>query len=56
MQDRDQDLQAPGAARVSRQERGREADPFAAIARPAVAHARLAHRDRADAGHDRALG
>jgi hypothetical protein len=52
VKDRDQHLQAPRAPRVGRQDRGREADALAiAGGSTTVAHARLAHADRADAGH-----
>ena len=56
VKDRDQHLQAARAPRVGRQDRGRKADaPGILGVRATVAHARLAHRDRADAGHDLAL-
>ena len=51
VKDRDQHLQAAGAPRVGRQDRGREADAPGIIGSATVAHARLAHADRADAGH-----
>src|SRR3954453_11377038 len=55
IEDRDQNLEALRAARVGRQDRGGE--PDAALTSPgAVANARRAHGDRAEAGHDRALG
>ena len=54
VKDRDQHLQALRAPRVGRQDRRREADALGTFA-AAVAHARLAHSDRADAGHDLAL-
>src|ERR1700724_2163035 len=47
----DQHLQAAGAPRVRWQDRGREADAPGIIGSATVAHARLAHADRADAGH-----
>src|ERR1700681_2605188 len=51
VKDWDQHLQAAGAPRVGRQDRGREADAPGIIGSATVAHARLAHADRADAGH-----
>src|SRR4051812_38314612 len=55
VQDRDQNLEALRATGVGRQDRGRE--PDAALTSPsAVANPRRAHRNRAQAGHDRALG
>src|SRR3954453_20696343 len=55
IEDRDQNLEALGATGVGRQDRGRE--PDAALTSPsAVANPRRAHRNRAQAGHDRALG
>src|SRR5690606_5951595 len=55
VEDRDRHLQAPGPARIAGQERRAEADALP-VRTAAVAHARRAHRDRADPGHDRALG
>src|SRR5712671_3355311 len=51
VKDWDQHLQAAGAPRVGRQDRGREADAPGIIGSATVAHARLTHADRADAGH-----
>lgn len=51
IKDRDQHLQAAGAPRVGRQDRGRESDAPGVIGCTTVSHARLAHADRADAGH-----
>ncbi len=57
VEDRDQHLQALGAARVRRQDRGREADPLGIGGGNAtVADARLADGDRPDARHHLALG
>ena len=57
VKDRDQHFEASGAARVGRQDRRREANaPGILSAGPTVAHARLAYRNRADAGHDLPLG
>src|SRR3954470_8315537 len=54
IQDWDQNLEALRAARVGRQDRGRE--PDAALTSPdAVANPRRAHRNRAQAGHNLAL-
>src|SRR5207253_8571951 len=53
--DRDQHLEAFRAARVRRQDRGAEDNALLARADP-VTNARSAHRDRADAGHNLALG
>src|SRR6266436_4271756 len=55
IKDRDQHLEALRSARIGRQNRRRKADPLAAFA-DAVAHARAAHCDRTDPGHDLALG
>src|SRR3954452_2922265 len=55
VEDRDQHLEALRAARVRRQDRGAEGNALLARA-DAVTNARSAHRDRADAGHDLALG
>jgi hypothetical protein len=55
VEDRDQHLQALRPARVGRQNRRRKADAIATFA-AAVTHARAAHGDRADAGHDLTLG
>src|SRR6476619_2732605 len=55
IEDRDQHLQALRPARVGRQNRRRKADAIATFA-AAVTHARAAHGDRADAGHDLTLG
>ena len=51
VKDRDQHLQAPRAPRIGRQDRGCEADALAIIGSATVAHAGLAHADRADPGH-----
>src|SRR5271166_2581901 len=51
VKDRDQHLQAPRAPRIGRQDRGCEADAPGIIGSATVAHAGLAHADRADAGH-----
>ncbi len=51
VKDRDQHLQAPRAPRIRRQDRGCEADAPGIIGSATVAHAGLAHADRADAGH-----
>jgi hypothetical protein len=53
--DRDQHFEALRSARIGRQNRRRKADALAAFA-DAVAHARAAHCDRTDPGHDLALG
>ena len=55
IQDRDQHFEALGAPRVGRQDARAEPNPLTAGGLP-VAHPRLAHRHRADAGHDLALG
>src|SRR6266540_1836848 len=55
VEDRDQDLEAPGAARVGRQNGGCKTDAILSCAGP-VAHPRGTYRHRADAGHDRAFG
>ena len=55
VEDRDQHLEALRPARVGRQNRRRKADALRAFANP-ITHARAAHRDRTDAGHDLALG
>src|SRR3954451_7787239 len=50
-------LQAAGAPRIGRQDSRREADaPGIILGSATVAHARLAHADRADAGHYLAFG
>jgi len=55
--DRDQHLQALGAPRIGRQDRGREANASSIVGTDlSVAHTRLAHGNRTDAGHDLALG
>src|SRR6266700_1516167 len=52
VKDWDQHLQAAGAPRIGRQDSRREADaPGIILGSATVAHARLAHADRADAGH-----
>ena len=51
VKDRDQHLQAPRAPCIGRQDRRREADASGIIGSATVAHAGLAHADRADAGH-----
>src|SRR5262249_26585209 len=55
VEDRDQYLQALRPPRVGRQNRRRKADALATFA-AAVTHARAAHRDRTDTGHDLAIG
>src|SRR5262249_8315842 len=55
VEDRDQYLQALRPPRVGRQNRRRKADALATFA-SAVTHARAAHRDRTDTGHDLAIG
>src|SRR5262245_16992753 len=55
VEDRDQHLEAFRPACVGWQYRRPEADALAAFAN-AIAHARAAHRHRADAGHDLTLG
>src|SRR5437763_4351461 len=55
VEDRDQHLEAFRAARVRRQDRGAEGNALLAGADP-VTNARSAHCDRADAGHNLALG
>src|SRR5680860_1750636 len=56
VEDRNQHLQALRAPCIGRQDRRREADASGVFGTGlAVAHARLAHRDRADSGHDLAL-
>src|SRR5205085_2590220 len=55
VEDRDQYLETFRAARVRRQDRGAEGNALLARADP-VTNARSAHRDRADAGHNLALG
>src|SRR6516164_2902629 len=54
IEDRDQHLQALRPARIGRQNRRRKADALRTFA-DAVTHARAAHGDRADAGHDLAF-
>src|SRR5262249_16388850 len=54
VEDRDPHLQALRPARVGRQNRRRKADALRTFA-AAVTHARAAHSDRTDAGHDLAL-
>src|SRR5215211_1130849 len=49
VKDRDQHLQAAGAPGIGRQDRGCEADAPGIIGSATIAHARLAHPDRADA-------
>src|SRR3954463_10695704 len=57
VKDWDQYLQAAGAPRIGRQDSRREADaPGIILGSATVAHARLAHADRADAGHYLAFG
>src|SRR5205085_1161273 len=57
VKDWDQHLQAAGAPRIGRQDSRREADaPGIILGSTTVAHARLAHADRADAGHYLAFG
>src|SRR4051794_16721740 len=51
VEDRDQHLQAARAPRVGRQDRGCEADAPGIAGSATVAYPRLAHADRADAGH-----
>jgi hypothetical protein len=52
VKDRDQHLQAPGAPRIGRQDHRREANALGILGGdPTVAHARLTHTDRPDAGH-----
>src|SRR4030081_3339674 len=51
VKDWDQHLQAAGAPRVGRQDRGREADAPGIIGSATVAHARLTTADPAGAGH-----
>src|SRR5215510_5298765 len=55
VKDRDQHLKALRSPRISRQDRWRVSDALA-IARCTVAHPRLANGDKADTGHDLALG
>ena len=55
IENRDQHFEALRTARIGRQNRRRKADAFRAFA-DTVAHARAANGDRADAGHDLALG
>src|SRR3974377_1703764 len=55
VEDRDQHLKALRSACVGRQNRRRKADALGAFA-DAVPHARAAHSDRTDAGHDLTLG
>ena len=55
VEDRDQHFEALRAPRVGRQNGRAEANPLTTDSLP-VAHARLAHGHRADAGHDLALG
>jgi hypothetical protein len=55
VENRDQRLQALRPTRVGRQNRRRKADALATCA-AAVTHARAAHSDRTDAGHDLTLG
>src|SRR5215471_6374514 len=54
VEDRDQHLKALRPARIPRQDRWRVADALA-LGSFAVAHPRLANRDRADASHDLAF-
>src|SRR5216110_891409 len=57
VKDWDQHLQAAGAPRIGRQDSRREADAAGIIlGSTTVAHARLAHADRADAGHYLSFG
>src|SRR5437762_3348231 len=57
VKDWDQHLQAAGAPRIGRQDSRGEADaPGIILGSTTVAHARLAHADRADAGHYLAFG
>src|SRR5438552_3382852 len=57
VKDWDQHLQAAGAPRIGRQDSRREADaPGIILGSTTVPHARLAHADRADAGHYLAFG
>ena len=51
VEDWDQHLQAARAPRIRRQYRGCEADAPGIIGRATIAHAGLAHADRADASH-----
>src|SRR5439155_5369377 len=55
VEDRDQHFEALRAPGVGRQNDRAEPDPLTTDSLP-VAHARLAHGHRADAGHDLALG
>jgi hypothetical protein len=55
VEDRKQHFEALRSARVGRQNRRRKADALRTFAET-VAHARTAHRDRTDAGHNLALG
>src|SRR5262245_16754698 len=55
VEDRDQHLEALRAPGVGRQNARAEPNPLTTAGLP-VAHARLAHRYRSDAGHDLALG
>src|SRR5207302_1752456 len=55
VEDRDQHFEALRAPRVGRQNGRAEPNPLTTDGLP-VAHARLAHRHRSDAGHDLALG
>jgi hypothetical protein len=55
VEDRDQHLEALRPACVGRQNRRRKADALGTFAN-AITHARTAHGDRTDAGHDLALG
>src|SRR5204863_9197757 len=57
VKDWDQHLQAAGAPRIGRRDSRREADaPGIILGSTTVPHARLAHADRADAGHYLAFG
>ena len=57
IEDRDQGLQALRPARIGWQQRRCEADTVGIVGRRLpVAHARLAHANRADSGHHLALG
>jgi len=55
VEDRDQHLQALRPARVGRQNRRQKTDALGTFA-AAVTHARAAHSDRTDTGHDLTLG
>ena len=56
VEDRDQHLEALGAARVGRQDGRSIPDAPPVAARLPIVHTRLTHRNRADASHDLALG